>query len=422
MQPADFDRSQLLALNFQVPHGAAFDFAVDDVAFYRSAAPLPNPDPGIVITLEPPTDPLLAAGFQGLVGFPDQPLLRLDLGSVQRFWLTAWPEYGHGYPSANADTRLTREPTFALDAPSVTELGGAAPVEVLSPGPTGSFDNGYTGLGGIYRHTDGRLYGLYHAEDWETADGQPTPRMPNTDETVPGFYASVALAVSDDDGLHWTKLGQVLTSNLPKQWPAPPAEPAAYDQGVCGPGAVVDRTGRYLLLYYTDNSRQDGRTNQLSLARADLRQGPPSPSAFRKYYLGSFGPPGLGGLESPLPGQHATIVNPTHSYGHPVWSDYLQRYAMVLNVGHWDMATNDLSREQSGIHLMFSEDGIYWSAPRPLVSEYVYFKSGRSFSYMAQILFDDATGRSGWLVYAHTDAWGNPSHYMVGHRISFSLL
>ena len=291
------------------------------------------------------------------------------------------------------------------------------PREVLSPGTGTSFDNGYSGLSGLYRHTDGRLYGFYHAEDWLTETGERTPTIPGTD-VVPGFYASVAAAVSDDDGLTWTKLGQVLTGELPKDW----TDPVSYDQGVCGPGAIVDRNGRYLLLYYTDNSRQGGQTVLLSVARADLRDGPPGPSSFRKYHFGSFGEPGLAGKGSPLPGQDAYLGNPVRSYGHPVWSESLKRYVMVLNLGTWDSAASDLDPTRSGIYIMFSEDGLYWSSPRQLVADYIYFQPGRSFSYMATLLFDDAAGQAGWLLYGHSDSWNEPdTHELVGQRISFSL-
>jgi hypothetical protein len=237
---------------------------------------------------------------------------------------------------------------------------------------------------------------------------------------VPGFYASVGAAVSSDDGASWTKLGPVLTSSLDKDWPSS-GEPRSYDQGVCGPGAVVDRNGRYLLLYYTDNSRLDGRSVQISVARADLRQGPPVPEAFKKYYWGKFSEPGLRGRESPIPARKAYQLNPVRSYGHPVWSEFLERYVMVLNVAWWDPLLDDLSRDKSGIFVAFSEDGIYWSEPRPLVQDYCYFVNGRSFSYMGSILFDDATGKSGWLVYGHSDAWGDPTHFLVGQRIAFEL-
>ncbi len=415
-----FDKAQLTNVNFQAPPGGDFEFAVDDVAFYRSAAPLPDPDPGILIELGPrELESLLEPGFGGLWAFPDQAVLRLDLGTTTRFFLSAWQDPNEPGADVEPGVNPNGQPTFALDAPDITSLDTATPVRVLSPGPAPDFDNGYAGLSGLYRHSDGRLYGFYHAEDWLTDTGDPTPLIPGTG-TVPGFYASVAAAVSDDDGLNWTKLGQVLTAPIPKDWPDT-GDPYAYDQGVCGPGAVLDRSGRYLYLYYTDNTRRDGRAVQLSLARADLRQGPPSPGQFQKYYYGRFASPGLGGADAPLPGIDPFLVNPVRAYGHPVWSEAIQRYVMVLNLGTWDDAAGALDRAKSGIYILFSQDGLYWSQPRQLVADSIYFEPDESFSYMGTLLFDDESGASGWLVYGHSDTWGDPTHYLVGHRIELRL-
>lgn len=409
---APFDPADLLGVNFQASEGGAFEVAVDDAAFYLSAASKAEPDPEIEIDLGPAED-LLLPNAHGLSAFPDQPLLELDLGFTKRYFITAWPNEGTAYPSAGV-----KMPTFALDAPNLDELADATPIEVLTPGEAGTFDNGYAGMAGIYRHSDGRLYGFYHGEDWED-----TGLMPDTgDVEVAAFYAMVGAAVSDDDGLTWQKLGPVVSSNTTKDWMAYPEHA---DRGVCGPSVVVDTTGRYLYLYYTDNSRQNDRGVQISLARADISKGPPVPGAFEKYYLGTFGEPGLRGLESPLPGEDRMIYYPNLAYGHVVYSKYLERYVMVLNVDNWMEHTGStpMPLAESGLGISFSQDGIYWSKPRILVTDYVAFRSGYSFSYMGQIIFDDDTGTSGRLVYGHSDNWGigvgESMHHLVGHRISF---
>ena len=43
------------------------------------------------------------------------------------------------------------------------------------------------------------------------------PRLPGL---VPGYYAAVGSAVSDDGGESWKKLGPVVTSARPKAWQA----------------------------------------------------------------------------------------------------------------------------------------------------------------------------------------------------------
>ena len=76
-------------------------------------------------------------------------------------------------------------------------------VEVLVPGPPGSFDSGYAGMAGAWVTQGGRIYGFYHSEDHE---GMPLL----SDGYIPGFWATVALATSDDGGLTWQKHGPVM--------------------------------------------------------------------------------------------------------------------------------------------------------------------------------------------------------------------
>ena len=160
--------------------------------------------------------------------------------------------------------------SYLIDGLDLMHLNSAK--RVLSPGPPGSFDNGYAGISAIYADKNGKLYGYYHAEDHEGIPilGEDKP---------PGYYASVAVAESGDGGERWTKLGQVVTSGKPKDFKAFPEHNA---RGAGLPGVVADRDGRYLLLYYTDQSFASGST-QICMARADLSAGSPGPGRWLKF-------------------------------------------------------------------------------------------------------------------------------------------
>ncbi len=61
--------------------------------------------------------------------------------------------------------------------------------------------------------------------------------MPLIPSGVPGYYSSIGCAVSDDDGLTFQKLGQALTSQLPK------SPQGSSDQGI-GEGQLCCPTRR----------------------------------------------------------------------------------------------------------------------------------------------------------------------------------
>jgi hypothetical protein len=129
---------------------------------------------------------------------------------------------------------------------------------VLRPSSGGAFDNGYAGIGGIHR--DGKtIYGLYHAED-HVGKSSAVSKARNQSA---GMF-SVGLAVSQDGGKSFRKVGQALSSAHP------------YEQGKeCGGlgdiTVCADRTNSYLLAYYADFSRGQGKGIQICVARCAIK-------------------------------------------------------------------------------------------------------------------------------------------------------
>jgi len=180
--------------------------------------------------------------------------------------------------------------SYLVEGRSFGELIKAT--KVLGPGKAGQFDNGYAGISSVHYRRDGKLYGFYHAEDQE--DMPPI----GGGVGVPGFYCSVAMAVSEDEGRSWQKLGQAITSAKSRNWVAFPNQA---DRGCGEVGVAPRRDGKYLLAYYTEHSRMEGRGVQICMARAAITEDVALlPGAWRKYRLGRFDQPGIGGLDTPV--------------------------------------------------------------------------------------------------------------------------
>ncbi len=229
-------------------------------------------------------------------------------------------ELGLSYFPDEAVILVRRKPTFRMLVTSAISsylLEGrdlhniTSAKEVLTPGGKGSFDNGYAGISGCHRYSDGKLYAFYHGEDQED--------MGSLIGGIPGYYGSVDAAVSEDDGMTWKKSGQVITSFKPKQWNAYAGQ---QDKGAGEPGVVM---------------------------------------------------------------------------------------------------------EKSSIYIAFSDNGINWSAPENLIKDFAIPLLGKSFSWMANIIWDDNSSTEGWLIYGHSPSWGHEyndsgiPHYMAGRRIRFTV-
>jgi hypothetical protein len=308
-----------------------------------------------------------------------------------------------------------RYSTYLVEGTDLRHLT-ALPRLVLSPGDPGDFDNGAAEAFAVVQ-SDPKLYAFYQAQDQE---GLPA----NTLLGVSGFYLSIGLAESEDDGYSWVKKGQIIRCAKPKEWAIDPHQGG---RGVGLPGGLADVSGKYFYIYYTDLSTPQGGTGgQINVARCNLEDGPPLPGNWKKYFQGDFTEPGLGGKETPI----IDLYSSGHSgarYGRPTYSESLKKYVMVFNVNRAKEWQDGLPPETSGIYLALSDDLVKWSGQVKLVSGFAQRVLGKSVKLAPTIVFDPDGKPSGWLIYANSPKLSTPKLpnlgtpiYMVGRRISFA--
>lgn len=334
---------------------------------------------------------ILESGRHGLRYFPDECLAFVKTTPPIRLLM-----------AASVSTYLLE----GQDMKSLVPVG-----RVLSPGEPGSFDNGYAGICGVAREPGtGELLAFYHAEDHEG--------MPPIPGGIPGFYCSVGLAVSKDDGASFRKLGPVVTSARPKN------VHGRADQG-CGDLCVVaDADRRFLHVYYTDHSRIDMRGVQICMARCLLSEAR-TPGKWRKYYQGSFDEPGLAGKETPV--MSAPIMLADAIFPQVTFVPELRRYLMVFNVLVYHEFALGLKPSQGGIYLASSADGVHWTKPTHLIAIQSIASTGKEVGWHPTLLLSTAGGGSakGWLYYSYSERWGhqapNKPHYLVGQPITLSV-
>lgn len=296
--------------------------------------------------------------------------------------------------------------TFLLEGKDWTSLNRAK--KVLEPVADSTYDNGYAGIAGVFSAKDGRLYAIYHAEDHVD--------IPRFASGIPGYYATVALAYSDDVGNTWTRLGPVIKSSKGKHWQKYSGQS---DRGVGEPSMVIDKTGRWIYVYYTEHSRINSIGVHIAMARASAESEPGTTPMFYKLRDGRFDQPGIGGLDSPI----IKFADPKASEGlipHVIYLPRLDTYFMTLSVNYWDDYLTDRGLTDSGIYVSISRDGIVWSDPELLFRDYTVPVIGESFSWGATLIVDDTASEQGWMVYGHSAQWGSGSsgtpHHLVGRR------
>lgn len=288
-------------------------------AFFFSAASLAGaaaPPVRFTVSLGAETTvPNLSPTYPNYQFFPDGHIPRLTDGAqFMMFW-------------ANSTS-------YRSTGSSVIQTMSLSPsTQVLGPGAAGSYDNGGAWLYSVHRLSGQNLVGFYHAEDHEW------PGYPNPNGIA---WKSVATATSADNGVSWTKLGQILTSSATK--------PAAPTFGGGGDHCVV---------WDAANSRWTCFYAETLIRVAVSTDATGAPGTWLKYYNGSFSQPGIGGLQGTIPG----LGN--HSGGNPSvhFNTSLQRWVMVFH--SWD---NTQTSSGNSLWITSSADLINWDSPRLLLA------------------------------------------------------
>ncbi|HEX5472088.1 MAG TPA: hypothetical protein VFW73_09385 [Lacipirellulaceae bacterium] len=158
------------------------------------------------------------------------------------------------------------------------------------------------------------------------------------------FYSMLGMAISTDpEGKTFRDLGIIIRPNLPS---------GAAEVGG-GSFAIVNG---YMNVYY-DDWMADGTLDNVAVARAsmaDIMTNALSgrPTAFTKYYNGSWSQPGWGGKASYL-----ETLNPPNSWLSVSYNDYLNQVVMVSS--QWSGDGGDL-------YYTTSPDGVNWAPRQPL--------------------------------------------------------
>lgn len=314
--------------------------------------------------------------------------------------------------------------TFTVVADGTYVLQGrsfetAVPVgHVLKPGPPGSPDNHYAGIGGIFDDkARKRVMGFYHAEDKE---GIGVVEV----NGVQGFYGTICAAEASPNDTAFRKLGPAITADkpkLPRGWETEGGPKAAWmAQGVGEPTVCVDATGKYLLCYFVEWSNRLKRGVQICVARCPIETAG-VPGSWRKYHNGTFSEAGLGGHETPVisAGLQADTYNP-----HVQYVKEWERYVMVFGVGvQSEIHSRPLKAVQSGLYVTTSKDGVNWAKPVQIEKVFAFVINTQECKIhptliVSRVSDDTLTGQ---LLYGYTPRWPDTPHHLGSCSIKVKL-
>lgn len=266
---------------------------------------------------------------------------------------------------------------------------------VLEPSKkAGTYDEHYTGISSVYVDAKKKeVLGFFHAEK---------PTGGKNKEGTHRFYATIGLAVSEDGGQTFKKIGPIICG------PAEDPDWKGTAQGNADVSVCLDHTGKWLYAYYTEHSRKDpatGKTRSVitCMARSKVEDGA-RPGTWKKYYNGSFDEPGLGGKDSEVANCWAPQVT---------YIPEMKKYVMLGNRGC--------------VGFYSSDDGIKWANPVILFKMDDVPMIGHEIAIHPCLHIEkaSATEATGYVFYAYSPNYGHEkpksSHHFVKQPITIKL-
>ena len=316
---------------------------------------------------------VIGVGQWGLWCVPDEHISYYKTDSAFHIWFTQGE--AHHFTSSDFN-ELT--PTTLLDGNSVPAFG-----------PSGEgFDRDYAGPGSVIRASNGQdLLMLYHGE-YQWPQG--------------GYYATIGLARSSDEGQTWERLGPVIEGRLPR--PDPPPWYGAFGAG--GPCALVNESDGFIYLYYLDWGAPLFHPSDIHLARAAIASDG-MPGSWRKYFQGEFGEDGLGGNSEP-------VIRGPSSTG--FWAGFPSvSYNVSLDAYLAVFVSAD------GFYYSASSDLTNWTVGKKLLTRNETPNTGEPWLLYPSLLSpsqptDSTTGATGYLYYGH-GIYNVECHHMVRRSV-----
>ena len=279
--------------------------------------------------------------------------------------------------------------SYILEGNSLDNLSSFT--QVATPAQD-TYYSDYVGLGQLIKDDNGTIYSVVHSEEHE---GTLCPG------NVPGFYASVGLATSYDNGQSFQLSNSVLVENT---------FDINYDNGQCDgglgePSITFSKDSTEVFVYYVDHNRA-GRGVNICMSKFNTNSDH-VPGFNTPYYLGSdnnFTSEVVRSKEVVVGmGNYSDAIFPQVTY-----NSYSDSYIMVYSENNYGEFSNGAtSPTMSGIYYKQSNDGINWDSPAiQLIVDWSipWSFNNHSFSWHPNLIYNNEDQTEGYLIYSKANS------------------
>lgn len=269
-----------------------------------------------------------------------------------------------------------------------------------------AIDYNYIGLGQVIKAKDNKLYGLYHAE-WH--DGSILPA------NIAGFYASVGLCVSTDNGASFSKSSKAIIPNVYDRY----YNNNAGDGGYGEPSLTFNADSTAVYSYFVDHNRT-GKGVNISMAKFNvLSNGTPD---FENCFLLDENNQFTRSVVRPAQIVTGIMGESDAIFPHVTYNKSAKKYFMVYTLNAYKDYFNLGKPSLSGTYLRTSNDGVNWTnTPTKLMTDYaIPFGGGNSFTWHPTIIYTKSDQSEGYLLYSKSNGIAAYPHKMWARKFKIS--
>ena len=261
-----------------------------------------------------------------------------------------------------------------------------------------TYYSNYVGLGQLIKDDNGTIYSVFHSEQH---DGTQCPG------NVQGFYASVGLATSSDNGQSFQLSDSVLIENT---------YATNYDNGQCDgglgePSITFSKDSTKVFVYYGDHNR-DGRGVNICMSMFNVNANH-VPDFDNPYYLDSDN-----SFTNEVIRSKEVVVGMGNSdaiFPHVTYNSFSDSYIMVYSENNYGEFLNGATNPSaSGIYYKQSDDGINWDSPSTqLITDWSipWSFDSHSFSWHPNLIYNNENQTEGYLIFSKA------SSLQEGHKM-----
>jgi hypothetical protein len=278
--------------------------------------------------------------------------------------------------------------TVVFNGSDIEHISSVKTIMTPNYSETNSYYRDYIGAGQLIKDKSGKIYSITHGE-WHNG------KIINYNN-VPGFYASIGIATSVDNG----ETFQVMQTPIIPDYYGWNHNSGQADSGLAEPSITYNKDSTAVFVYYDDHNRT-GRNVNINMVKFDVSKNG-TPDFTKCYFLKSDNT-----FTTELIRSKEVVIGPEIAdaiFPQVTFNKTTNTFLMVYCLNDYDEYFKTGQPTKSGIYLRESEDGINWNKPPQKIKSgwAVPFNTTTPYLWHPTLIYSNSSQTDGYLLFSQS--------------------